>query len=1333
MRNFLLFILLCLSFDTAFTQVSNKATPYGYAGRRFMLAFMQNEVYYENEVKNLHQIISISTTQRTNVKVENYLTGNITTYILPKDTVVWVRVPILNENFDTEVGRMKGIEVTADQPILVYCLSSSEYTSDAYSAIPTLHWGREYLAVCMPNTTWVYDEFVRTGEFLLIGSEDNTLVTYVPNAKTEKNDRVAEPVYIRLNKGETYLVRSTPYEDTGNDLTGTHITSDKPIGVLSGHVRSTAPAIILGLKDDSRNHLIEMLLPTNLWGTEYISIPFTIPSPDPDIMKVVALEPNTLITVTGQVTDRTIRLDSTGAYATLAPFVEPLQWKSDKPFSLVQIMPTSQEGNNQYDPSMVVVPPTRILMQEALVRRFDYNTPSFTTPFRNHFLTILCDSAARDSLRMDGQLLSSLYPALLNNRIPNTKYCFVNFRLQDGIHKLTTQKGAFSGTLYGTGAEDAYSLTLGGILFSPDEKEHIPPIIYANTDCGIVDGYVKELAPPEGTYIRDIRVVLDSTVNYSWKINTISDTSTFVTFRANPVNPTKNGYFLLEATDNMGNTINFRYRFKAMGIEYTDSIFYEVLAGQKDCKFVTIKNTGNKPIQIGGGTLTGDKRLKFGASSPNGVPHQSLSPGQSVKVEICFDPLTDTTLLNAQFTINLPCNLQLSTVLSGSTIFPSLLPIGHNYGDIVLGDTNCADIHFVNNGNMDITLKYVESKNISVFKIDTTGLFPFLLSKGDTLKIPVCYVPDSRKKDSLTITCVNSYNLPDITATVKGGGIAPLVNSVSIDWKKIRVGTKRDSVLNIINTGNMPAEITHINNSGDTLFFDEKYREIFQTITVYPNDTLTLLANFTPFDTIKYEQNSMFTVSNWKLHPPVTITMKGEGILPYINTYNTDLDTIKLNSFKDEIVTLYKGYGNERLRVDSIYFLKGDEKAFIYNKQELKNKVTEPHTQIDIPVRFFPQKLGKSEAHYIIVSDALPSFKRKYDTVTFTGFAIFPDTTDFSFEIIAPDSVYSCTDTSVSITIKNTGNVPLRVDSVYFTSSIFSESRLYNKVLEVKQSATEIFSIISIPYNGLDYTFGVVCNDTIKREFKGSIATRLNEQKFTRFAPEDTTLAIGTDYTLIIEGEGKPQKRVSYPLTVNVGYNPDIFHLLKNESNIEIIKDNITDTYTLPVRRVSNNSLSIEIPEQYTVGGKVQWRIPLRYLVLLDKNKTDDFTVNVNTGDKHCFNDLSMIIHTNVAPVCADPIRAVSYNAPNAFVLYQVRPHPAGIGESELFMASPDEGEIRLELTDRFGCTILEQSDKVTKGFNEITLQLTDINSGYYTLKVYSEFGVKTLPIIIQK
>ncbi len=1332
MRNFLLLILLCLTFDTAYTQVTNTATPYGYAGRRFMIAFMQNEVYYDTEIKDLHQIISISTTQRTNVKVENYLTGIVNTYNLPADTVLWIRTPILNENFDSEVGRMKGIEVTADQPVLVYCLSSSEYTSDAYSAIPTLHWGHEYMVVSMPNTTWSYDKFVRTGEFLLIGSEDNTLVTYIPNAKTERNYNVAEPVYIRLNKGETYLVRSTPDEDTGNDLTGTHITSDKPIGVLSGHVRTTAPAVILGLNDDSRNHIIEMLLPTNLWGTEYISIPFTIPSPDPDIMKVVAIEPNTVITVTGQMTDRTITLDSTGAYATLAPFVEPLRWKSDKPFSLAQIMPTSQENNNQYDPSMVIVPPTKMLMQEALVRSFDYKTSSFNT-FNNHFLTILCDSLARDSLRMNGVLLSSLYPALLNNVVPNTKYCFVNFRLPASIQKLTTEKGFFTGTLYGTGAEDAYSLTLGGILFPAEEKENIPPIIYANTDCGIVAGYVKELAPPEGTYIRSIRVVLDSTFNYSWKINTMSDTSTFVTFRASPVNPTKNGYFLLEATDNMGNTQYFRYRFQALGIEYTDSLFFEVLAGQKECKFVTIKNTGNKPISIGGGTLTGDNRLKFGASSPNGVSHQSLAPGQTVKVEICFDPLTDTTVLNAQFTINLPCNLQLSTTLLGSTIFPSLLTRGHNYGDIVLGDTNCTDILFVNNGNMDITLKYVEFKDIPVFKIDTAGLFPIVLPKGDTLKIPVCYLPGNREKDSLLITCINSYNLPDITAMVKGRGVAPLINSATIDWKKIRVGTTRDSIVKVINTGNMPANITHIRNSGDTLYFDEKYREIVQFVTVYPNDTLTLRVSFSPLDTIKYEQSSLFTVLNWKLHPAVLISMSGEGTLPYISEFDTDFDTIKLHSFKDDIVTLYKGYGNERLTVDSIYFLSGDEKAFILNKEILKSKITEPHTTVSIPIQFSPQKLGKSEAHYVIVSDALPAYKRKHDTVTFTGFAIFPDTTDFSFEIIAPDSVYSCTDTSANITIKNTGNVPLRIDSVYFTSAIFSEARLYDKVLEVKQSISEEFSVISIPSDGLDYGFRIVCNDTIIREYRGFISARINEQKFTRIAPEDTTVTIGSEYSLIIDGEGKPQKNVPYPLIINIEYNPDIFHLLNSDTKISIIKDNLSDTYTLPIQRVSNTILSIEIPEQYTIGAKVQWRIPLRYWVLLDKSKSDDFAITVTTGDKQCFNDLSTVVSTSVAPVCADPIRAISHTAPNTFILYQVRPHPAGIGESELFMASPDEGEIRLELSDRFGYVAYTRSDIVNKGFNEIKLLFPDIESGYYTLRVYSTFGMRTLPIIIQK
>lgn len=1333
MRVVFICYMLALSCLSAWGQTNDRTTPYGYAGRRFMVAFMQNELYVENYVKDLYQIISISTTEKTNVKIENYLTGEVRNYNLPKDTVVWIPISNNNENFDSEVGRMKGIEITSDKPILVYCLSTQQFTSDAYAAIPTIHWGREYIVVSMPNTTWGYDEYVRPGEFLIIGSEDNTLVTYTPTAKTEKNNLVAEPVYIRLNKGETYLVQSTQDEETGNDLTGTLINSDKPIGVLSGHVRTPMPNLILGLNDDSRNHLVEMLLPTNLWGKEYVTVPFSVPSPDPDIIKVIALEPNTTVTVTGKMTDVTFELDSTGAYKTLAPFIEPLHWVADKPISLVQFMPTSQDrDNSRYDASMVVIPPVHMMMQEALVRRFDYRNPKHE-PFNNHVLTILCDSIARDSLRLNGVLMGSLFPSIYTNTIPNTKYNFVVFRVPEGIQKITTKKGQFTGTLFGTGGEDAYSLTLGGILFSQGERENIPPTIYATTECGIINGVVRESAPPEGSFIRDVKVRLDSTINYSWKINTIYDTSTVVTFTASPVNPSKDGFFLVEVTDNLGNILFFRYKFQALGIEYTDTVQYKVMANGKECRFITVKNTGNKSLSLGGGVITGDKRLYFGESSPNGVPYQNLTPGSSVTVEICFDPQKDTTALNASFSLNLPCNLQLTTSLLGSTIFPDLIPIGYDFGDVVLGDTNCKKVLFINSGNKSIVINKLLFENNNAFKVDTIGMFPLTLKKGDTLRLPVCFIPFERSSSELTIKAINSYSLPDINAVVKGRGVAPLIKVFSLDMGSLRVGLSKDSSVVVKNIGNMKGDLRFSANSGDTVIFEDKFREVFQSVTIYPGDSLPVKVKFYAVDSIIYKQVSILKVLNWKPHPDITVELNGKGTIPQIKGFDTFFDTVKMHRFKDTTITLYKSFGNEQLTADSLYYIDGEKDVFIFDNTQLKKKVTQPYNKVEIPVRFFPKKLGESSARYVIKSDAAKSYEKRVDTITFVGFAVNADTTSVSVDFVVPKMTVACTDTSASLMIRNSGNVAVKIDTVLFEVNGNRTVVLRDTILPVKGIANRVFKILRVSSQGTPYLLRIRCNDTIIEEYKG-IIKGINQQQYVvkEGSSKDTTVSIGNRYALRLEGGAIIEKEIPYPFTINIQYNPNLFYLNSRVSTVRINTDNVSNTYTIPIESTSESQLRVNVPAEYTKGKIVKWNFSTDFLVLLDKSKNDSFRVNVVSDKGECFNDVNTVYDVEIEPVCADPLRVVSSAAPNAFLLYQIRPHPAG-SESELFCAVPEKSPIRIEFIDQFGFVVLEQHYDAEKGFNEIKLNAQHLISGYYRLQVHSNYGVKSLPLIIQR
>ena len=67
---------------------------------------------------------------------------------------------------------------------------------------------------------------------------------------------------ITLDSGECFLIQGLEGDVGTNDLTGTLIQSNNPIGVLSGHVR-TSVYQGLDLPYDTKDHIIDMLPPTH--------------------------------------------------------------------------------------------------------------------------------------------------------------------------------------------------------------------------------------------------------------------------------------------------------------------------------------------------------------------------------------------------------------------------------------------------------------------------------------------------------------------------------------------------------------------------------------------------------------------------------------------------------------------------------------------------------------------------------------------------------------------------------------------------------------------------------------------------------------------------------------------------------------------------------------------------------------------------------------------------------------------------------------------------------------------------------------------------------------
>ena len=302
LQNMAITLLLMLFYGVMSIQAQNGKSLTngisGYAGRYFLIGFMQNELIVLPG--GIRLTVHISTIRPTTVRIAGPITGPSQYVQLVGDTVVELTFPYDKlEMFESEKIQSKSIEIESDQPISVSGISSQSLSTDGYSAIPVSKWGREYVIHSWPNDIYMHDDdpqgkIPRSSEFMIIASEDNTVIEFAPRSRTLRQIQPDESTIITLNKGQCYLVQSDTLPSGEGDLSGTIVRGDKPIGVFSGHIRTAIP---LGLTEfDSKNHLIEMLYPTEQWGSSFITVPFTNDGTG-DFFRIHCIAPNTKVTV----------------------------------------------------------------------------------------------------------------------------------------------------------------------------------------------------------------------------------------------------------------------------------------------------------------------------------------------------------------------------------------------------------------------------------------------------------------------------------------------------------------------------------------------------------------------------------------------------------------------------------------------------------------------------------------------------------------------------------------------------------------------------------------------------------------------------------------------------------------------------------------------------------------------------------------------------------------------------------------------------------------------------------------------------------------------------
>ena len=459
-------IILLFVFSSELISAPVKSCHKSTEGTDFWFGFMEgrNADFYKPYVE-----VTLSSSFTCNYRIfigksNGALTGQVTPNVPVKVRLDWKTVEALG----SEIIQEKAIHLVSDNPLNVYALNYAMNSSEVATVFPTESIGNEYYAMCYdPHVSIQYNVIVnfihydknvqgKNSEFLIVASDDSTDVSITPSVVTDSLRPAHIPFTVRLNKGEVYQVQSAnlPNLKGQGDLTGSYITSSKPVALFSGSYSTTVPLS----SNSAYDHLFEQMPPVQTWGRKFITVPLKIRHED--TYRILAAEDNTAVSVTARtaanvVTTNSFVLNKGNFKEFSLGHEQPSLIESDKAILLAQFSNSNSvdsaytHGNG--DPFMVIVSPVNQTRQK--VGFVAYDSPAITSQF---FINVVIKDDAKGKILLDGVVIS-FFP------VTGTGYSYAQINLLKGNHYIESQdptKG-FIAYVYGFGGFEGYGYGVG--------------------------------------------------------------------------------------------------------------------------------------------------------------------------------------------------------------------------------------------------------------------------------------------------------------------------------------------------------------------------------------------------------------------------------------------------------------------------------------------------------------------------------------------------------------------------------------------------------------------------------------------------------------------------------------------------------------------------------------------------------------------------------------------------------------------------------------------------------------------------------------------------------
>ena len=350
----------------------------------------------------------------------------------------------------------KSIRITTDNPVNVYAMNQNYRSTDATHLLYVSDYKTDYYHISY--TPYAYNSL--RDAYAVIAVENDSKVYHNGNLAAT------------LNAGQVY------YRNSYADMTGSHITADKPVALFAMNEGIRIP---LTWPPYSADCLMQQMMPVQTWGKNFF-VPVSYLSKDR--VRIVASQSNTTITQIGGTL-----ISGTGGQASLnnlkaGQFVELEVYLSnngcyiqaDKPVGVCTFL-TSKAYNDfeTSDPAQCWLPPIEQTINETLIAPF---IPSGENSALNeHYALIITPTATKNNTQVSIGGTSSINltgGSWRDNGAAGMSFYTMPLKNETASYRFTNEKGLII-LCYGTGPYESYYYLAGSSL-----REFTNATLFAN-------------------------------------------------------------------------------------------------------------------------------------------------------------------------------------------------------------------------------------------------------------------------------------------------------------------------------------------------------------------------------------------------------------------------------------------------------------------------------------------------------------------------------------------------------------------------------------------------------------------------------------------------------------------------------------------------------------------------------------------------------------------------------------------------------------------------------------------------------------------------------------